>query len=366
MILPQNQSLELRQSTLIKAIRFPLIVMVLYIHSPGAFFEPRLELSFDSWNIYHIIAEFISGHMFAIATRCFFLFSGFLFYRFLKEGEFSIKWVITKWKKRFWSLLVPFLFWNLLMVVAVILKNVAFDALSLKSSVEDISLVGKGPLYWFLTGPADFPLWFLRDLILMTLVAPLIYPIFKTFRWASLVILILLYLSPLTLIIPSKQAVIYFSVGAWLGINRFDLLTICRKYKIPAAILSVILLPIATSQVGRPLHTFLLELFIPFGIITSINICDYFINNEKTCEKLCKLSASVFFIYAIHEIYILGWTKGIFLRMFGDSLAGTWISYLLVPVVVLLVCLGLYHLLNSIMPRAMAFACGGRTDIKTP
>ena len=366
MILPQNQSLELRQSILIKAIRFPLIVMVLYIHSPGAFFEPRLELSFDSWNIYHIIAVFISGHIFAIATRGFFLFSGFLCYRFLKEGEFSIKWVITKWKKRFWSLLVPFLFWNLLMVVAVILKNVAFDALSLKSSVEDISLVGKGPLYWFLTGPADFPLWFLRDLILMTLVAPLIYPIFKTFRWASLVILILLYLSPLTLMIPSKQAVIYFSVGAWLGINRFDLLTICGKYKIPAAVISVILLPIATSQVGRPLHTFLLDLFIPFGIITSINICDFLINNEKTCERLCKLSASVFFIYAIHEIYILGWTKGLFLRFFGNSIVGTWISFFFVPVVVLFVCLGLYYLLNRIMPRAMAFACGGRTDIKTP
>ena len=365
MILPQDQSIDLRQSTLIKAMRFPLIVMVLYIHSPGAFFEPRLELSFDGWNIYHIIAEFISGHMFAIATRCFFFFSGFLFYRYLKDGELSIKWVITKWKKRFWSLFVPFILWNLLMVVAVILKDVVFDALSLKSSVEELSLVGKGPLYWFLTGPADYPLWFLRDLILMTLIAPLIYPIVKNFRWVSLAILIIIYLSPLTLAIPSEQAIFYFCIGAWLGINRCDLLTICRKCKVSAAIISVILLPIATTQVGRPLHTFLLDLFIPFGIITSINICDSLINNEKICERLCKLSASVFFIYAIHEIYILGWTKGLFLRIFGDSLFSTCISYLFVPVVVLFVCLGLYYLFNRIMPRMMSFACGGRTDFRT-
>ena len=365
MILPQDQSIDLRQSTLIKAMRFPLIVMVLYIHSPGAFFEPRLELSLDGWNIYHVTAELISGHMFAIATRCFFIFSGFLFYRYLKDGELSIKWVITKWKKRFWSLFVPFILWNLLMVVAVILKDVVFDALSLKSSVEELSLVGKGPLYWFLTGPADYPLWFLRDLILMTLIAPLIYPIVKNFRWASVVILIILYFSPLTLVIPSKQAIIYFSFGAWLGINRYELLTICRKCKVSAAIISVVLLPIATSQVGRPLHTFLLDLYIPFGIITFVNICDSLINNKKISEWLCKLSATVFFIYAIHEIYILGWTKGLFLRIFGDSLISTWISYFFVPVVVLFVCLGLYYLFNRIMPRTMSFACGGRNDFRT-
>ena len=85
------------------------------------------------------------------------------------------------------------------------------------------------------------------------------------------------------------------------------------------------------------------------------------IDNEHLKGRLSQLSASVFFIYAVHEIYILGWTKGLCLRIFGNSLAGTWISYWLVPVIVLAVCYALYCLLNRIMPRALAFACGGRS-----
>ena len=92
-----------------------------------------------------------------------------------------------------------------------------------------------------------------------------------------------------------------------------------------------------------------------------MNICDALIDNERRCQRLCDLAASVFFIYAAHGIYILGWTKGLCLRVFGESLAGTWIRYWLVPVIVLVVCYALYRLLNRIMPRTLAFACGGRS-----
>lgn len=365
MILPQDQSLESRQSTLIKAMRFPLIVMVLFIHSPGAFLESKMELSLDGWNIYHIIAELISGHMFAIATRCFFLFSGFLFFRYLEEGSFNMKWILSKWEKRFWSLFVPFLIWNLIMVVSVLIKDFAFNALSLTSSSDEIALVNKGPLYWFYFGPADFPLWFLRDLIIMSLTAPLIYLVIKNFRWASLALLIVLYFSPVSPSIPSLQAIVYFGIGAWLGIFKTDILPFCRMIRNPATIAAAILLPLATSQVGRHAHLILFKLFLPAGIITFVNVIDKLTKNERIKTILCKLSSTVFFIYAAHEIYLLGWTKGMFMRIFGNSLIGTWISYFGVPIIVLGLCLAFYYLLNKIMPRTLAIACGGRTQTKT-
>ena len=157
------------------------------------------------------------------------------------------------------------------------------------------------------------------------------------------------------------RSIFFVLVGAWLGTFKINMLSICSKVKIPAAIAAVLLLLIATSQIGRPLHTLLLRLFYPLGMVTFMNICDSLIDNEKRRERLCVLSGSVFFIYAAHEIYILGWTKGLCLRLFGNSLAGTWISYWLVPIIVLIVCLGLYYLLNRLIPRALAFACGGRS-----
>ena len=350
-----------RQSTLIKAMRFPLIAMVVFAHSPGSFESPTVDWSLDGWNVYHFVAEMLARHLFSIGTCWFFVFSGYFFLRYLKEEEFGLQWVAAKWKKRIWTLLIPYLTWNLLSVVANIVKNSAFSLLHIGETPANwITELGT-PLFWFFTGPADFPLWFLRDLILMSLVAPLLYLIFKRFKWVSLAVLVLVYLSPWSPEIPSIRSIFFFSLGAWLGTFKINMLSVCRKVKVPAYIAAGVLLLAATSQIGRPLHTLLLRLFYPCGMISFMNICDRMIDNERLCQRLCDLAASVFFIYAAHEIYILGWTKGLCLRFFGDSLAGTWISFWLVPIIVLAVCYALYCLLNRIMPRALAFACGGRS-----
>ena len=131
-----------------------------------------------------------------------------------------------------------------------------------------------------------------------------------------------------------------------------------------AAILAVVLLLTATFLNDASFHGWLLRVFYPFGMITFMNIIDSLIDNESRCERLGKLSAAVFFIYASHEIYILGWSKGLLLRLFGESLFGSWIRYIFVPVLVVCICLGLYYLLNRIMPRTLAFVCGGRSNAK--
>lgn len=347
----QTNTLDSRQSTLIKAMRFPLICLVVFAHSVGTFPTPTVEWSLDGWNIYHYVSEMLSRHLCSIGTCWFFVFSGYLFFRYLKDGEFSMDWVAAKWKKRVRSLLLPYLIWNALAVLAVVLVSFVLG--------KHDTIVGP-PVYWFITGPADFPLWFLRDLMLLTLVTPLIYLFFKWFRWLSLVLLILVYLSPLNPAIPTMRSIFFFCIGCWLGIYRVNMISFCRSIKFLAAVVSLVLLLVATSQIGRPLHTFLLRLFYPFGMVCFMNICDSLIDNEKRCERLCALSGSVFFIYAAHEIYILGWTKGLLLRLFGESLAATWLRYFLVPVIVLGVCLALYWALNRMIPQTLSFVSGGR------
>lgn len=359
-----TQDLDSRQSTLIKAMRFPLICLVVFAHSAGAFQPPTVEWSLDGANVFHFVAEMLSRHFCSIGTCWFFVFSGYFFLRFLKDQDFNARWVAGKWKKRIRSLLIPFLLWNTLMVVIILLKNEVFDWLALGKNAGEMQDVLNGPLYWFFTGPIDFPLWFLRDLMLMSLLAPLLYLVFKRFPWVSLAVLVLVYLSPWDPFIPTMRSIFFFSLGAWLGTTKRNMLALCRKVKIPAAIGMVILLLAATKQVGRPLHTLLLRAFYPFGMVVFMNFCDRLIDNERTCYRLCDLAGAVFFIYAAHEIYVLGWTKGILLRLLGDSMAATWIRYFLVPVFVILICLVLYNMLNRIAPRALAFACGGRSQKK--
>ena len=162
---------------------------------------------------------------------------------------------------------------------------------------------------------------------------------------------------------PSILAIFYFFIGSWMRINNNNnILSISRKYRTGAFIGALFLLLLATSQIGRPFHWLFLRLFIPFGMVFFMNLCDRIINHLYYRRILCKLSGTVFFIYAIHEIYILGWTKGLFLRLFGTSLPATWAAYLFVPLVTLILCLALFYGFYSICPQAMAIACGKRIN----
>lgn len=347
-----SASLQTRQSALIKAMRFPLIVLVLYEHSVGIYKGVNTPYGF--------VSEMISHHLCPLAVCWFFFLSGYLFFWNLEEKGFSFQWILSKWKRRIWTLVVPYLIWNLLVVVAILLKNYGFSLFGMPVNPDELQVVHHGPYYWFVAGPANFPLWFMMDMMEMTLVTPLFYPLYKKYPWVSLGVLILLYLSPWTPRVLSMRAIFYFSLGAWMSINRVSFLALGKRVKWPAAILAAVLLILATAQMDKPWHEWLLRAFYPFGMITIMNFCDWLIDKGQRKERLTSLSSTVFFIYAFHEIYILGWTKGFFLRLFGEGVMGTWIKFLFVPIVVLGICLAIYYLLNKIMPRTMAFICGGR------
>lgn len=352
--------LDVRQSVLIKAMRFPLIVLVVIAHAAGT---PPESLSFplDGVGCYSFVTEMLSRHLCPIGVCWFFVFSGYFFFINLKDGQFGYQWILGKWKSRVHSLLIPYLIWNILAIVLPLIVSVLCGAIGITQSTDAMWVVRQGPLYWLVTGPANMPLWFMRDLMLLSLIAPLYYLLVKKFPWVGLAIIIVFYLSCLLPSIPQYRAICFFGLGVWLGIGKFNILGLCRKVMIPAAILAVVLLLVSTSLIGHPGHELVRRLFYPFGMVTFMNLCDHMMNRGRVEERLTRLSAAVFFIYAAHEILILGWTKSLLLRIFGSSLVGMWVNYLLTPVIVLTVCLGLFWLLNKIMPKTLAFACGGRT-----
>lgn len=355
-----NHTIDKRLSDTIKAMRFPLIVLVVFAHSLG-FESVEIQPSLDKWNVYHFFSEMISHNFCKIAVCWFFVFSGYLFF-YNMGGEFSWKTIADKWKKRCSSLLRPYVIWNLLVVVAIVVKSFVFNMVGLGPD-EGMEWVKKmNVLDWLWNWPANFPLWYMRDLVLLTLLAPVWFFIFKKFKWFGFALLICAYASPLNPGIPSMRGIFFFGLGAFLGIWQYNLLTICRKVRIPAAILAVVTLLVSSYWNASPYHEWLLRLFYPFGMMTFMNICDKLADKDGRRERMCKLAGAVFFIYGSHEIFILGWTKGLCLRAFGDSFLGTVASFFIVPVVVLLVCLALYKFFDRFTPRTLSFVCGGRAN----
>lgn len=357
-----GQELNTRQSELIKTMRFPLMILVLFQHSVRVYNAP-MTLSLDGANVFHFVTEMISHFFCPIAVAWFFFFSGFLYYHNLEEGQFNKKWMLSKFNRRVHSILIPHLFWNLLNVVLVLLVTWLFNVAGIGITSDQMAGVRRGPLYWFISGPIDFPLWYLRDLFVMSILAPAFYFPIKKWPWISLAVILVLYLVSFKIDFFLFPTFSLFGMGAWMSIRKDNVLALCRMLNYPAAAIAFFLLPVATFFHGSEYEydTFFRLLFIPSGMITFMNICDSLYEFSGYRNLMLKLAETVFFIYAAHEIYILGWVKGLFLRVFGLTLAARWISYLFVPVVTLAICLALFYLLKRIMPKTLSFACGWRT-----
>ena len=92
------------QSDVISFLRFPLIIGIVLIHIYINTQQVEIHPYYSATR--HILSDIIAR----IAVPIFFLFSGFLF--FYQTGNFNKDIYTTKLKKRFKTLLVPYLFWN--------------------------------------------------------------------------------------------------------------------------------------------------------------------------------------------------------------------------------------------------------------
>lgn len=353
--------LNKRQSEVIDAMRFPLIVLVVFIHVLPFNLEPiKLELS--SHSIYIFITEMISHNLGRIAVPCFFLFSGYFFFRNMEK--WSKRFCANQLKKRVKTLLTPYILWNTITIVISLGIGVLYGYLNIKSE-NNYNLLQNHSLFDLFYGmPINFPLWYIRDLICMVAITPLFYYFFKHLKTCGLAALFGYYLSnfDLGIIGFSSTAIFYFGAGAYFGIYKKNILEIAIKVKKTSLILSILLLFTATLLNGNGyIYELVVRLFIPIAILSLFNIINKAIYNNIFKSITTKLLPTVFFIYAAHSVFIIGYTKGLVYRVsFFTSEIGLFIAYILIPTITIGICLSLYYLWRKISPKTLSFFVGGR------
>ena len=156
--------------------------MVLYFHGYYNEAEP--------FPVAQAVQVIGSGNgLWCVANTLFFLLSGMLFF----NGIESVKGCYPKMKKRVHSLLVPYLIWNVIFILWYdVLQNLPGIGGYINSDMVG-SLTKNGlldalrVLYW---EPANFPLWFVRDLMIMVAVSPLLYYLIKYLKWFTPILLV--------------------------------------------------------------------------------------------------------------------------------------------------------------------------------
>jgi surface polysaccharide O-acyltransferase-like enzyme len=346
----------------LKVMSLAAIILVVFIHSYNEDVkfasddltgEPSLSVLF--------IENFFSKGIARIAAPFFFAISGFLFYQ---HYDFTLSVVVEKFKKRFKSLLIPYLFWSVsglffIWCLQLIPWTRVFFTRELIANYS-FSRV----LFTIFVDPVPYQLWFVRDLILLVIFSPLIWYLTKSIRGVWLLILMLLWnVSGKTFEFFSNEALLFFTIGCALALDETELIN--RKlskiscYSLLVSWLWIVLLTTYIITFDEDVFglNILSNLGILLGILSTWFLYDHIDHGQLT--KYSFLFGSTFFIFAFHEPLLTILKKGMFFLLGRTNLTSILI-YVVAPVVAIVVSMVLSLVLKRYTPRFYSFATGGR------
>ncbi|GGE24903.1 hypothetical protein GCM10011516_23210 [Sphingobacterium cellulitidis] len=78
-------------------------------------------------------------------------------------------------------------------------------------------------------------------------------------------------------------------------------------------------------------------------------------------NKLTGFSSLSFFIYVIHEVYIINWLKGFFYNLsLYDNLLMKYLAYWTIPVICIAIIAAIYYSMMKLTPRLFVSSLGDR------
>ena len=348
-------------SKTIQFLRFPLIIGVVLIHSrvPYEWMSKVTENPTLVFPIYSTISYLFSSIIAQISVPLFFFFSGFLFFY---RVSFNFSVYINKLKKRCRTLLLPYLLWNLFAVVITFALHLFLSDMVVEGAKSKLSFIDYLQSFWeFHHGmPMNSPLWFIRDLIVVMMLSPLVYLLIRYCRQYGLLVLGVLWLFGWWIKKPgfSIMALFFFSMGGAFSIHQKNFVEIFLSFFRFAIVIYVTSLILQMYFRNNAISSYISKINILSGIVLTIDITAFFLS--KGIWKVNSfLSEASFFIYVYHGLIVDRITSRAFMILPHIDVALMFI-YLMCPIVILGIGLPLYYSLKKRLPRTTALLMGGR------
>lgn len=299
-----------KDSQAIVVIRYPLIVLVVMIHC----FYGELNNDFYQLPGFRLLTHDLLPIITVAAVPTFFLISGYLFF---KGRDFSKSTYIGKMKRRVGTLLIPYLVWNLIIIAALFLVQLAkpdFQPLTRKA-IADFNITDFLACFYNMryinplnaSGPIDTPLWFLQNLMFFSIITPVIYFFVKRKRVGAVYLLVVAIIGFMELIPENNfcqnDNLLYFSLGAYISLHCSSIDSLCSGRKVLAHIAVFIITLIIAKGVSN------IQLVVHIATVINIisltfiffAIAERFRNlAEKNIVKT--FSKSTFFVYCYHTL----------------------------------------------------------------
>ena len=367
-------------------LRFSLAILVVFVHGFGADIDvAQLHASgLTGAAVYDYVRLFCSVVIARSAVPIFFIISGYLLFR--KVEEYSKQVYVGKLKKRWHSLVIPYLSWNVLFVLwtlafklgGILLHGKPWSGIGdyfLQNGclhmLWDCSVWGERTTWLGVethnSGPVLLSFWYMRDLIMMVVLSPAFFWLIKKLRFFFILLLMAVYAFDIRVAWMSgtfTAAGLFFGCGAYFAIMKQDFTDVLWKWRYAIVPLAVILMAMQTytgsamgNETSRMIHPWLV-IFQSFALILlASTLCKY----PKLYGINKKLAKTSFFIYALHP-FILGYVITIINKVMpmGDTWYVMTFSYLSAPLLCVGICIGIYWMLQKLIPEVLGVIVGER------
>lgn len=342
-----------RLSISIENLRFPLILLIIMLHCytstvsqiPGHIIYFRVVYPFALW-------------MGETGVPAYFFISGLLLFHSKKTYEQKIR-------NRIRTLLVPYLFFNaVIMTGYLIIMLLGKPVIILGKDLSDYSIVDYIRAFWdrgdWAGGngaPLLCPFWYIRNLMILVILSPIIYYIIKYTKLLLPIITGFLWINAFDSAY-LLESITMFSIGAYFPICERNPVEIFERHKILSLFIfiSLFITDIAHTIMHVPYALQIHRLSLVTNVFFLLWIGD---SLSKHHLYSAYLSKSAFFVFCIHYPLVLP-LKTFFSRasnMPDIILIGLYVAGV---VGVAVISVTIYMILHKIFPKFLHLVTGSR------
>lgn len=353
-------------SKTIQFLRFPLIMGVIFIHTNflGICLQGVHLVTPQTFPIYTGVSYAFEVMCLSVCVPLFAVIAGYLFFT---GQDFNQQTYLQKLKSRAKTLLIPYIFWNLLEWGLLILSNTLLTPLTSGRNAHalDMDIWQWFSIFWEYRGyfPINIQFWYIRDLMVTVLISPVLYWAIKKWKLLFMALLSIVWLVDVKLPILGIYVTIpfFFSIGAYFSIWKKDIsqttLLWLKPISIAYALLWVVFIVLCQLYDTDTLEWF--KRVVPIVSVFALLAWTSYYMQKKQVTWPHWINNSVFFLYGYHCI-VMALCLKLWIKYIPLLEVNLLIGYVVMPFFVAALGVGICCAAKKIAPRFMALITGGR------
>lgn len=340
----------------IATMRFPLVMAILFLHAETATSFPSEEDHAAFFYPLYPLAIWFGD----TGVPAYFFISGLLMF-------YSSKNYFQQIKSRFHTLFIPYIIWNALLFLPYLALWLIGHGQPINHKLlDDYTLLDYVRIFWDRgewdggnSMPMLCPMWYIRDLMIMYLLSPIVYFVIRSTHFLLPAIFLIVWVNNPTIAF-TWQCLAMFCLGAFFPIIEINPLDFLRAYRMDIILLFLIFgiadnvghIFFNSFEYNLQLHRLSLVFNTFFIMWLGVFLYDHGMRFKY-------LSNAAFFVFCTHypinavirKVATIHseWPDSVHLALYFVSVA-----------LVAGICLGLYSLLNRFAPRFLRLSTGDR------